>query len=448
MNQRGKKDKSGGEGTDQPGKKVTPPGNADKEIESPEFPIPTVVPATGKGVRSITAPLVYTLWGPPLENGRVFLDDQGTIMAVTPRRQKVHFPVREEVVYTEGVLVPGFVNVHCHLELSHLAGVIPGGTGIGGFIGAINRRRGAPEEEMVQAARHAASSMYHSGTVAVGDISNTALTAPLKKESPMTWITFVESFGFHPSRAERALQQALAVWEVFASQGMAASIVPHSPYSVSDPLMRAIAELDQLHSSRLSLHNQESSEEDLFFRRGEGAIRAHLTENLGLDVSHWIPTGLSSLESTLPKLPASKPLLLIHNTFTTSTDLAFLRKIRTEAPTWLVLCPNSNLYIGGNLPPVPLFRREGVPLCLGTDSLASNHGLSLFDEVVTLHRFFPEIPAQELFTWACLNGARALGLSHRLGSLEAGKQPGLVLITPGQDNHDIFMPGSRLTRLA
>lgn len=68
--------------------------------------------------------------------------------------------------------------------------------------------------------------------------------------------------------------------------------------------------------------------------------------------------------------------------------------------------------------------------------------------MVTLHRFFPEIPAQELFTWACLNGARALGLSHRLGSLEAGKQPGLVLITPGQDNHDIFMPGSRLTRLA
>ena len=352
----------------------------------------------------------------------------------------MHFP--------EGILVPGFVNAHVHLELSHLKGAIAEGTGIGGFIGAINRLRSVPEEEIVKAAREAAEEMYRQGISAAADISNTALTADIKRQSPLEWITLVETFGFHPSRAERALGQALAVWQAFKSAGVRASVVPHAPYSVSDLLFSGVAGLGWEYSNLLSIHNQESEEEDLFFRNGSGAIREHLTSHLGLDVSHWQPTGRSSLESTLPKLAADKPLLLVHNTFTTAADLECIRTLRPGNNTWLVLCPNSNLYIGGSLPPVPLFRQEQVSLCLGTDSLASNHALSVFSEMVTLHRHFPEIPNEELLAMACLNGAHALGLSDRLGSLEPGKQPGLLLITPGPHSRGIFSPGSTITRLA
>lgn len=419
-------------------------------------------------MRKFSAPLVYTLNGPPLVKATVVLDEQGYIVEVispdSPGRSPapgVNLPAgadtgsaarkgaaRGVMHFPEGILVPGFVNAHVHLELSHLKGAIAEGTGIGGFIGAINRLRSVPEEEIVKAAREAAEEMYRQGISAAADISNTALTADIKRQSPLEWITLVETFGFHPSRAERALGQALAVWQAFKSAGVRASVVPHAPYSVSDLLFSGVAGLGWEYSNLLSIHNQESEEEDLFFRNGSGAIREHLTSHLGLDVSHWQPTGRSSLESTLPKLAADKPLLLVHNTFTTAADLECIRTLRPGNNTWLVLCPNSNLYIGGSLPPVPLFRQEQVSLCLGTDSLASNHALSVFSEMVTLHRHFPEIPNEELLAMACLNGAHALGLSDRLGSLEPGKQPGLLLITPGPHSRGIFSPGSTITRLA
>ncbi len=397
-------------------------------------------------MKHYSASLVYTLAGAPLPQGTVTVDEEGTIIEVSSSENSMAIP---GVTHFAGsILVPGFVNAHLHLELSHLGGMIPEGTGIGGFIGAINRLRKAPEEEITGAARKATEEMVRQGISAAGDISNTAITAGVKKESSLEWVTFVESFGFHPSRAERALNTALEVWKAFSTLGLQASVVPHAPYSVSDPLFEAIAALSLEKSSILSMHNQESEAENLFFRSGSGPIREHLIHNLGLDVSHFQPPGASSLKTVLPKLPADKPLLLVHNTHTSAEDLQVIREERRQGNTWLVLCPNSNLYIEGKLPPVALFRNHSLPVCIGTDSLASNHHLSVFLELVTLHRHFPEIPQGELITWASLNGAQALGMGDRLGSLEPGKKPGLVLITPGKGTNTIFDSRSTITRLA
>ncbi len=397
-------------------------------------------------MKQFSASLVYTLAGAPLPRGTVTVDEEGTIVEVSSSEHSMASPGVTD--FPGSILVPGFVNAHVHLELSHLGGVIPEGTGIGGFIGAVNRLRNGSQEEITGAARKATEEMIRQGIVAAGDISNTAITAGVKKESSLEWFTFVEAFGFHPSRAKRALDTALAVWQAFFSLGLQASVVPHAPYSVSDPLFEAIAALSLEKSSILSMHNQESEAENLFFRNGSGSVREHLIHHLGLDVSHFQPPGTSSLEAVLPKLPAGKPLLLVHNTHTSAADLQVIRKGRPHGNTWLVLCPNSNLYIEGMLPPARLFRSHSLPVCIGTDSLASNHHLSVFRELVTLHRHFPEIPHEELFTWASLNGARALGMGDRLGSLEPGKKPGLVLITPGKGTSTIFDSGSTITRLA
>lgn len=397
-------------------------------------------------MKHYSASLVYTLAGAPLPQGTVTVDEEGTIIEVSSSRNSMAIPGVTH--FPESILVPGFVNAHLHLELSHLSGVIPEKTGIGGFIGDINRHRNAPEEEIIAAARKATVKMVRQGIAAAGDISNTAITAGVKKESSLEWFTFVETFGFHPSRAERALNTALEVWKAFVTLGLQASVVPHAPYSVSDPLFEAIAALSPEKSSILSMHNQESEAENLFFRSGSGPLREHLIHNLGLDVSHFQPPGTSSLEAVLPRLPAGKPLLLVHNTHTTAEDLQLIRKERPQGNTWLVLCPNSNLYIEGKLPPAGLFRSHSLPICIGTDSLASNNHLSVFLELVTLHRHFPEIPHGELFTWASLNGAQALGMGDRLGSLEPGKKPGLVLITPGKGTTTIFDSRSTITRLA
>jgi cytosine/adenosine deaminase-related metal-dependent hydrolase len=316
------------------------------------------------------------------------------------------------------------------------------------FLGEISRQRNAEETEIRQSAEHAAARMVTEGISAVGDISNTAVTVEVKRNSAIDFFTFVETYGFSPSRAEKAFETALSVWSAYKRYGLKASVVPHSPYSVSRELFRKLTALDAGYTSILTIHNQESEAENCFFRSGVGPIRDHLEQNLGLDTTDWRPSGKSSLETILPGLNPQCPLLLVHNTYTTLTDIEILKTLRPEGNYHLVLCPNSNLFIENRLPPVELFRSEALRICTGTDSLASNSALSVLEELKTIQKHFPGIPSEELFTWACLNGAEALGYEGKLGSLKAGKKPGIVLITPVNPSDCSLTPDSRAVRLA
>jgi cytosine/adenosine deaminase-related metal-dependent hydrolase len=379
-----------------------------------------------------------------LKDGIIEVDESGTITALSGSHTSSDF---RDTEFFEGFIIPGFVNAHCHLELSHLKDSIQQKQGIGRFIGEINKLRAVEEREIMQAADNADSEMYREGIVAAGDISNTSLTIDIKKRSNIEWFTFVETFGFHPSRANQSIETALSIYSRFKAANLSASVVPHSPYSVSNELFRKLSGLEGRECSIISMHNQESMAENRFFLSGDGPVLEHITRNLGLDASHWHPSGKSSLETVLPKLPGTLPLLLVHNTFSTLQDLRFLKEFRGDLATWLVLCPNANLFIEDQLPPVPLFRSEKMQISLGTDSLASNTGLSVFSEIKTLHDHFPGIPAEELFTWACLNGARALGLEDRYGSLEVGKKPGILLVSKVDLKKGTITPDSEVRRL-
>ncbi len=396
-------------------------------------------------MRRISASRIFTLAGPPLVNGVITVDNTGTITGIS--EGGAERTGQETTEHYQGILVPGFVNCHCHLELSHLRGKIASHRGIPHFIGEINHKRNAPEEEILLAAEEAEREMALGGTVAAGDVSNNTLTATIKSKSSIAWHTFVEVFGFHPLRAEKAMKSAIQTRHTFNDLGLPASIVPHSPYSVSDKLFSLIAGLSEVESRILSIHNQESDDENRFYRDGTGPILEHLQKNLGLETSYWHPPGKTPPVSCLPKLPAKKPLLLVHNTFMSSDDLRVIDQIRPYRNTWLVLCPNSNLYIGNHLPPVGLFRTGRLPLCLGTDSLASNYSLSVFEEMKTLHLNFPEIPFEELLSWGCHNGAMALKLDHLVGTLVTGKKPGIVLITGTDPEKPVLTSGSRALRL-
>jgi len=289
--------------------------------------------------------------------------------------------------------------------------------------------------------------MFRMGISAVGDVSNSALTVEIKRSSQVRYFTFVETFGFHPSRAPKAMDIAIRVWSLFNCEGLPASIVPHSPYSVSDILFQEIGRLDHHLSGVISMHNQESPAENEFFRSGGGPLLIHIRDNLGIDTSHWQPTGKSALESVLPKISSNKKLLLVHNVFSTRSDIALLREQRSLDDTFLVLCPNSNLFIGNGMPPVELFRSERLNICIGTDSLASNHQLSVLAELITLQQYVPGLQMEEMLNWACLNGARALQMEDRLGTLEVGKRPGLVLIQGIDLVNQRLTTNSRVKRL-
>lgn len=395
--------------------------------------------------RRFSATRIYTLKSPPLRNGIIEVDDDGTILEITDTGG---FPKEmERMEHYNGIIAPGFVNAHCHLELSHLKGKTTERFGMSRFLGEINQLRGAPEDIIFTAALKADQEMFRAGVSAAGDVSNTPVTAEIKLSSKINYYNFIEIFGFLPSRAMRAMESGRRLWQHFNDKGLVSSIVPHSPYSVSPDLFCAIGSPDNPMSDILSIHNQESKDENEFFANGTGSLMVHLKENLGLDASHWKPTGKSSLASVLPFLPEDIRLLLVHNVYTSPEDILFLKKTRNPSQIFMVLCPNSNIYIGNGLPPVRLFRDKGMKICIGTDSLASNRRLSVVDELITLQTNFPDIETGELLTWACLNGADALGMQQKLGSLEVGKRPGLVLIKGIDFTSDRLTLSSKAVRL-
>lgn len=378
-------------------------------------------------MRKIAATYIFPLNQPPIKNGTIICENDGTIIQIINNNGKLS--EQSNLEFYSGILLPGFVNAHCHLELSNMKGMIPEKTGIGDFVKDINRLRNENTENHEEIIRKTDRKIWSDGTVAVGDIANSGSTISTKLKSKIQYHTFVESFGFHPSRAEKSFSFAQNVKNQFTENGLAASIVPHTPYSVSEPLFKKIERNALTEKSILSIHSQESKAEEQFFVDGTGAIAHHFKNNLGIDTSHWIPTGKSSISSVLKYLPTENQLLLIHNTFTQKKDIDELKSRRPLENTWFVFCPLSNLYIESQLPPVELFQSENLNICLGTDSLASNHQLSILAEMIVLQQNFPAINLEEIAQWACLNGAKALKMETQLGSFEKGKKPGINLIT-------------------
>lgn len=335
-----------------------------------------------------------------------------------------------ETVHYEGVLVPGFVNVHCHLELSHMKGVVPEHTGLVPFLMQIPKLRNEFTEQQKAIARHAAfDAMLDNGIVAVGDISNTADTIDLRSQDKMHFYTFVEALGFSDAHASGSFAYALGVYEQLAAQSngeriLRQSMVPHAPYSVSSSLFRLIDA--QGSSPLISIHNQESKEEDIFYKNGGGRV-PDLLDMFNIDHSSFTPSGKSSLQTYLPWMSTRHPIVFVHNTCTQREDVQFAHQYLTKA--YWCLCPNANKYIEDKLPDIDMFIGEGANICVGTDSLSSNHQLCIMSELYTIKEHFPDLSWEVLFSWATHNGAAALQMGEVIGTIEAGKKPGIIHIT-------------------
>ena len=371
-----------------------------------------------------TAEYLYTLTSrEPLRNAFVERADDGTVLAVglCPEGEKVE----------EGVLVPGFVNAHCHAELSYMKGLFRKGTGMAGFIDQINALRDTVSpEERFNALQSAFDTLWDQGVVAMADISNGADSFALKARHPLYTRTFLEVFGDRPEDCSAVMRQVLDLQQSARAYGLDAAPAPHACYTMSPQLLTA-ASVEGLKSGFLSFHSEESAEEEEMMLSGSGPMWENRLRN---GIQPPPVTGTSSLAYFLDRLAAgglSSPVpgkvLLVHECCLTPEGAA-LAKARLQEP-YIALCPLSNLFIHRTLPPVELMRRSGIPLCVGTDSLSSNDALCMVAELYCLQKAFPALALGELLEWACLNGARFLGKEAVLGSIEAGKKPGLVRIT-------------------
>ena len=199
--------------------------------------------------------------------------------------------------------------------------------------------------------------------------------------------------------------------------------MPHAPYSVSEQLFTRIAA--HQNENILSIHNQESAAENELYQNKSGAFISFFKE-LGIDDSSFAASSKSSLKTYADWLSADTPTILVHNTFSTKEDILFAES-KFKKLFWC-LCPNANLFIENCLPDIELLNQFAQNICIGTDSLASNHQLSVMSELQTIDQYFPTIGWEQLLRWATYNGACALKMEHEIGSIDPNKKPGLVLI--------------------
>lgn len=378
-----------------------------------------------------SADCIYTVSGPSINNGIVVTNDTGKIMDVLSPDHLEYKGAQDGAKYFSGAICPGFVNTHCHLELSFLKGHIPAKTGLNGFIQALQKTRTTfSHEQITNAIQEAELQMLQNGIVAVGDICNGSNTLLQKQKSKLYYHSFIELFGFDGSRAVSFFSTGIALLEQFENAGLSASLTPHAPYSTSFELMELIADACRNKGSLLSIHNQESEEENKLFQNKSGKM-ADMLKLFGLDISTLKEYGKNSLPVYLSHLNTETAILLVHNTFSTQSDIEFAQ----NKNVFWCLCPNANLYIENCLPNIPLLIQSKAQLTLGTDSLASNTQLSIWEEIKTIQQQYPEISLELLLEWGTLNGANYLGIQEQYGSLEKGKKPGLVLLENLHSEH-------------
>lgn len=361
-----------------------------------------------------------------LGSGSVLITDEKGIVHDIVLKQDAG----EDIEKFNGIITPGFINCHCHLELSHLHGVVPRNTGMINFLLSVLKNRNAEEGNISQAMLLAETYMKETGIVAVGDICNTAHTLDIKGRNNLYYHNFIEAIGFSDAEAEERFQSVVELYLKFKEQKNTpnVSIVPHSPYSVSDSLFRLINDHEK--GSLLSIHNQESIAETEFFTTGRGEL-LELYHALGIDIKHFVPSKQSSLIRSIIKITGDHSLMLVHNLNTTAADLDEIKRGRNLPQLFWCLCPNANIYINGHLPDITLLKNYNCKLVVGTDSLASNSQLNILEELKTLQDGFESVGTEELLRWATINGAEALRIDNTFGSFENGKQPGIVNIEGG-----------------
>jgi aminodeoxyfutalosine deaminase len=352
-------------------------------------------------------------------------------------------------------ILPGLVNAHTHLELSWMAGRIAPAEAMSSWIRMVLdvRRSGAPGGARAErrAAAEAAASVRATGTVLVGDVSNTLMTPDLVRDAGLGGVVFHEVLGFRPSDPAAIVRDAwdrVRVVEARLGSGatsdtagnwrppISCSVVAHAPYSVSPALFEAVARARG--RAPLTVHLGESPEEIEFLRTGRGPMR-DLLETLGAWTDDWEPPGFDPVEYLAAVGYLRRGVLVVHGVYLPDSGLERLR----EAGAVLVTCPRSNVWVGAGPPRLSRFYASGVPVAIGTDSLASVPSLNLFDELAEMRRLAPEVAASSLIESATRIGARALGFGGEFGTIRAGKRAAFtsVDIPPGVADVEEYLVG-------
>lgn len=353
---------------------------------------------------------------PPVRHGRIAVEN-GAICDAAPNAQVVGFP--------GCAIIPGFVNAHTHIELTLLRGFLDDLP----FVDWIPRLTHAKyrvlsRDDVRISAQLGAVEMLRAGVTCLGEVMDLGVAWDAMRELGLRGVAYQEVFGPAPEQAAdaiRGLQQKLDDYRRNETSTLRAGVSPHAPYTVSAKLYEEVNRFAERDRLRMTTHIAESTDEGLFVRRGSGVFADRLRAR-GIRVE---PADCSPLEY-IDRLGLLRPeMLLVHGIDLDASDFERLKQKRPA----LVHCPKSNAKLAHGIAPITNIRATGIPLGVGSDSVASNNVVDMFEEMRmaifqqrSRTQAFDALDAQTVFRMATLGGAECLGLADQLGSLDVGKR--------------------------
>jgi len=389
----------------------------------------------------ISAPFILTGNGEKLESKVLILDESGLILSI----EDLSAHDRSSVQMYDGFIIPGLINTHCHLELSHMKSKIPAGTGLINFISHVVKFRDIDQQIIDDAIVAGDKEMFENGIQAVGDICNKVDTANQKNRSPIAYYSFVEMFDFlNPAMTKLFTSQYKEVFDQQAADGInKKTMVPHAPYSVSQDLFDYLSE-HTLANETVSIHNQETPAENELFLNNSGSF-LDFYEAMGMPINEFPTKGVNSIIYALANMDPRRKTLLVHNTLTSAKDIEDTQDWSDHV--YWATCPNANLYIENRLPDYQLFIDKQCKMTIGTDSLSSNWQLSIWEEMKTIAKYKSYVDFDTLLEWATINGAEALSYQDEMGSIEVGKRPGILHVNMNYDGPNTNIQNAKLARI-
>ncbi|MBX3233355.1 MAG: amidohydrolase family protein [Labilithrix sp.] len=362
---------------------------------------------------------------PPLADGAVVVDARGVVVDVGPAAELLPRHRGLATTRIRGVVFPGLVNAHTHVELSNLRGKIAGGRGFVQWVDTLvaTRTESTPEDE-AEAVELAAADLARFATVAVGEVTNSLAAVAALARTGLAGCVFHEVLGLDRAVVMRRIEGLRAELEErlpsWPTSDLTYAPSPHTLYTLHEDAAKTLLDAARARGLRVSVHLAEHPSERRAVEQGDGPIPDWFVARFKASPA-FARVPLFDLAARVGAL--REGVVLVHLTEARPEELA---RVAASGAS-VVFCPRSNLYIEGKLPPLLAARAAGLEVALGTDSLASNASLDVLAEAKALADRFPSVPATDLVAMATWNGARALGRPD-LGRIARHANPGLYAV--------------------
>ncbi len=391
-----------------------------------------------------TAKYLVSAGAPPVEGGAFVVDGRQIVATGSLLEMKKSCPGVEVVDFGDAIISPLLVNAHTHLELSDYSvwkerltdGAEPT-TFVDWILQLVGIKRNLEEDDYRLSLRHGIEQSLTAGTGVVGDILSQFGCRDLYSSALLDGHVFLETLGHHSQMIADHSERLHKVLDEGGEGSLTFGVAPHSPYTISAEYLSRIYRWCRDNNCRCSTHVAESPEEVRFIAEAQGDLAEIFYPCVGWCDHLPQPSGMGPVEYLDSRGGLYAENLLVHGVHLTDSEIALL----AEKQMGLVLCPRSNAQLGVGKAPAAQLLRSGVKLALGTDSLASNDSLSIWDEMAFAHSWFDgKLDAPTLYSMATLGGAAVLGLVETHASIEIGKVADFQVLQPQllPDKKDIY----------